>query len=239
MHFSHISFRLTSLQQSSDFNSDGRKQESRLIHRQSPHLMPKVCLLTCPRSRCVSLTVACARSRSHRRSQTSGSRNIHCTFWPEIRRCRRTGELRWSALSPPWQSRLPGLIASEGDLPKNEWTPLGEKRRSSSSSSSSSFFFFFSTSPFQVHLGGMEEFVSAHADELQKWQPDEELFNKTDWRMQMWSEKRKGKEKGGQKRAAGWWGVRCEVWGGDVRREMQRTGLQQWTWRRWQLSLLR
>lgn len=68
----------------------------------------------------VSLTVACGRSRFHHRSQMSDSRNIHCTFWPEIRRC------RWSALSPPWQSRLPGLIASEADLAKQERTP-GEK----------------------------------------------------------------------------------------------------------------
>lgn len=47
------------------------------------------------------LTVACARSRSHHRSQTSDSRNIRCTFWPEIRHFRRSGELLWSVLSPP------------------------------------------------------------------------------------------------------------------------------------------
>lgn len=65
------------------------------------------------------LTVACARSRprSRHRSQMSDSHNIHCTFWPEIRHFRRCGELRWSAVSPPWQTALPGLIASEGDAP--------------------------------------------------------------------------------------------------------------------------
>lgn len=78
-----------------------------------------------------ALTVACARSRSHHRWQTSDSRNTRCTFWPEIRRCRRTGELlrrRWSALSPPWQSRLPGLIASEGDLAKRSGLPQRKTR---------------------------------------------------------------------------------------------------------------
>lgn len=73
-----------------------------------------------------SLTAPCDRSRSHRRSRTSDSRNIHCTSWPEIRRCRRAGERRWSALGPPWRSRLPGLIASEGEVSKKESTP-GEK----------------------------------------------------------------------------------------------------------------
>lgn len=74
------------------------------------------------------LTAACARSRSHRRSQTSGSRNIHCTCWPETRCCRRWGgELRWSALSPPWQSLLPALSAS-GVVR----TPRQEKRRKES-----------------------------------------------------------------------------------------------------------
>lgn len=65
------------------------------------------------------LTVACARSRprSHHRSQMSDSHNIHCTFWPEIRHFRRSGELQWSAVSPPWQTALPGLIASEGVAP--------------------------------------------------------------------------------------------------------------------------
>lgn len=40
-----------------------------------------------------SLTVACARSRFHHRSQTSDSRNIRCTFWPEIRHFRQSGQL--------------------------------------------------------------------------------------------------------------------------------------------------
>lgn len=67
----------------------------------------------------VFLTVACARSRprSHHRSQMSDSRNIHCTFWPETRHFRRSGELLWSAVSPPLQTALPGLIASEGVAP--------------------------------------------------------------------------------------------------------------------------
>lgn len=71
----------------------------------------------------VSLTVVCDRSRSHHRSRMTDSRNIHCTCWPEIRRCRRPGELRWSAWSPPSQSRLPELIASEGDLPERSGLP--------------------------------------------------------------------------------------------------------------------
>lgn len=94
-------------------------QKHELLHHLSAHMRPKVCHHT-------RLTVACGRSRSHHRSRMTDSRNIHCTFWPEIRRCRRTGELRWSALSPPWQSRLPGLIASKGWSAKKEWTP-GEK----------------------------------------------------------------------------------------------------------------
>lgn len=74
------------------------------------------------------LTAACARSRSHRRSQTSDSRSIHCTCWPEIRRCRRCGELRWSALGPPWQSRLPALIASGADRTPGREREKGKER---------------------------------------------------------------------------------------------------------------
>lgn len=74
------------------------------------------------------LTAACARSRSHRRSQTSDSRSIHCTCWPEIRRCRRCGELRWSALGPPWQSRLPALIASGADRTPGKEREKGKER---------------------------------------------------------------------------------------------------------------
>lgn len=74
-----------------------------MTHEDQSYLLPKRLRL---------LTAACARSRSHRRSQTSDSRNIRCTCWPETRRCRRRGEVRWSALSPPWQSLLPALSAS-------------------------------------------------------------------------------------------------------------------------------
>lgn len=62
------------------------------------------------------LTLACARSRCRYRARMTGSRNTRCTFWPEIQRCRRAGELRWSAWSPSRLRGLPGLIASDDDL---------------------------------------------------------------------------------------------------------------------------
>lgn len=112
-----------------------------------------------------SLTVACARSRSHHRSQTSDSRNIRCTFWPEIRHFRRSGELLWSALSPPLQSALPGLIASEGVMsPPTSTSPAPpqdtrrERRALPNTRVLCCLMWIPKSAAQQLHLAGVEEF---------------------------------------------------------------------------------
>lgn len=154
----------------------------------------------------LSLTVACARSRSRHRSQTSDSRNIHCTSWPEIRRC------RWSALSPPWQSRLPESVASEAGAVTPE-----RKTRSFQSPGD--------VSPIQVHVGGVGEvcFFSLCRPTQKKlraeWQVAAGLCIWANWKMQMkyfWCQKT-----GRQREETGKNSV------GD-----EEIGLQQWT-QRW------
>lgn len=145
------------------------------------------------------------------------SRNIHCTFWPENRRCRRTWVLRWSALSLPWRSCLPGLIASEAALPKR--SPLPERKHALLYKWFPPLF-FFGLCARPSHLarcifGG--QFVSTYADRGCR-RCDNCLMNSSNGQTE--------RER-----------IIClSTRGGEILWEMQRTSLQQ---RTWQLSFLR